>query len=361
VPAPTQAAAAIETPSSGHSPLSQRELRTTSGAIALGNLEGEIVELERLLRNRPDHVGDLAALADRLTTRAVCLGRIADYERAAELGERAVRAAPSDPTAYLARARTRATLHRFQEAEADSVEAERRGARGPEVDGLRADLLEETGRLDEALALRRRLAADSPDIFTVGAEAVLRGRRGETDRAAALFVDAQHRYRDVSPFPYAWLYLQEGLLWSRAGNPERARVLWLAALERLPGYAPAGGYLAALEAQQQRTERAIDLLEPLAETSDDPEFWGQLAALYRATGQVAKADALRARAAARFDELVARHPAAFSAKAARFWLADGADPHKALVLARRNLAARQTDEDRALVAEAEAATARSVQ
>ena len=49
-----------------------------------------------------------------------------------------------------------------------------------------------------------------------------------------------------------------------------------------------------------------------------------------------------ARAAARYDELVARHPEAFADHAAEFWLAAGADPHRALSLASRNLEVRQT-------------------
>src|SRR5262249_18277514 len=57
----------------------------------------------------------------------------------------------------------------------------------------------------------------------------------------------------------------------------------------------------------------------------------------RATG-----DALIARAKREYDALTARHPEAFADHAARFWLGVGADPHKALVLAEKNLAVRPT-------------------
>jgi hypothetical protein len=48
---------------------------------------------------------------------------------------------------------------------------------------------------------------------------------GDIDQAQRLFVDAQNRYRDVSPFPLCWLYTQQGLMWMRAGNLPRARQL----------------------------------------------------------------------------------------------------------------------------------------
>jgi hypothetical protein len=60
-------------------------------------------------------------------------------------------------------------------------------------------------------------------------------------------------------------------------------------------------------------------------------------------------------AAARHDELIARHPEAFADHAAEFWLAAGADPDKALRLARKNLEVRHTPRARALVAQAVAA------
>ena len=49
-----------------------------------------------------------------------------------------------------------------------------------------------------------------------------------------------------------------------------------------------------------------------------------------------------ANTAARYDELVARHPEAFADHAAEFWLDTGTDPHRALSLARRNLEVHQT-------------------
>jgi len=98
---------------------------------------------------------------------------------------------------------------------------------------------------------------------------------------------------------------------------------------------------------------AIALVRPLVEQSDDPEYAGQLSSLLADSGARDEAAALRARAAARYDQLIARHPAAFADHAARFWLGPGADASKALTLARLNLAARRTAESQSLLAAAE--------
>ena len=55
--------------------------------------------------------------------------------------------------------------------------------------------------------------------------------------------------------------------------------------------------------------------------------------------------------------LIARHPEAFADHAAEFWLAAGADPDKALQLAKMNLEVRNTPRARDLVARAVAAQA----
>jgi hypothetical protein len=67
-------------------------------------------------------------------------------------------------------------------------------------------------------------------------------------------------------------------------------------------------------------------------------------------------DRLIKSATAGYETLLARHPAAFYDHAARFYLHVVGDPKRALVLARKNLAIRQTPDARDLVAEAERAT-----
>jgi tetratricopeptide (TPR) repeat protein len=134
-----------------------RSPRTTDGTIALSNLEAHIDGLE-LSRGR----GELdspawSELIDLITLRAQIRGRIADYERASALAEQC-------GLGLLARARTRAALHRFDEALADLDSAERFGSPDPEVEAERAAILQAVGRYDEALALRRTAAERRADF-----------------------------------------------------------------------------------------------------------------------------------------------------------------------------------------------------
>lgn len=325
------------------SPLSQAELRTTDPAIAWGNLQAQIDGELRLGTFRALTVTQRAGIIDLIIARGQFLGRIADYERGAELADELVKNAPNDGEAYLARAKARATFHRFPEALADIEHAERLGdVRSSSIQSQRAAILQATGRYDEALAIRQFAATVRPHITSLGAEASLRGERGEIADAESLFAEAQYHYRDVSPLPLAWLYFQQGLMWMREANLPRARQLFEAAHDRLPMYAAAQGHLAEVEAALGNRDRAIALLRPLAQRADDPDYAAQLARILAAAGQAEEAGRWRRVAAARYDELIQLHPEAFADHAAEFWLAAGADPAKAITLARMNLQVRRT-------------------
>jgi hypothetical protein len=123
----------------------------------------------------------------------------------------------------------------------------------------------------------------------------------------------------------------------------------------VPAYAPALGHLAEIEAELGETETAIARLSPLAIASDDPDYAGQLARILGDAGCGELSRHWRRLAAERYDELVAVHPEAFADHAAEFWLGAGADPKKALRLARVNFAVRQTPRARDLLNQAVAA------
>jgi tetratricopeptide (TPR) repeat protein len=364
------------------SPRLQAEPPTTDGTIALSNLQAQIAAEERLARYGPRTVSQRAAMVELLIMRGQFLGRIADYERAEALAEQLVGDAPSDGRAFLARALARTTLHRLAEAERLGVNSDRSAA-------VRATIFQASGRYDEALAIRQHLTQARPDIRALGAEAAVRAERGEINAAERLFVQARQQYRDVSPFPVVWLYFQQGLMWMWEENLERARVAFEAACARLPGYAAAQGHLAMVEVALARRERAIAVfqrwmqegdLEPARErsqvphtgeeaalgryhraiallrqqanSSDDPEYASQLARLLKEAGQLDEALHWRDLAAARYDELMVRHPEAFADHAAEFWLTTGGDAPKGYLLAAKNLEIRKTPRAYELVLQA---------
>jgi tetratricopeptide (TPR) repeat protein len=318
------------------------EPTTTSGVIALGNLQAQIDSLEAQMATGRLAVAGRAGLIDMITLRGHVLGRIADYERAAMLAEQLVHDAPTDGSAYLARAKTRATLHRFVEALADLDEAEQCSANRDALDAERAAIFQALGHYDQAFALRRDAAERRPAFATLGALAGLHAECGAVAEAEQLFDEARQRYQAVAPFPVAMLDFQRGLMWFEHGDLDAARMWFAAAHGRLPAYTPALGHLAEVDAAVGERAAAIARLRPLTVSSDDPEYASVLASLLSEVGQDQEAQQWRTKAAARYDELLLRHPAAFADHAAEFWLAAGADAQKALELAQQNLAIRQT-------------------
>jgi len=343
-----------------HPVLADQEPVTTNGALALVNLSAQIdgmaVPAGRANSTAPLAVAQQAALVDLLTLRGHLLGRVADYERAAQLAECMVRNAPDDSAALLARARTRATLHRFAEAMADLDAAGRTGAEQAALDAERASILQAVGCHAEARALLWSAAPHQSDFTVLSALAVFQAERRETAEAEHLFGEARAAHRGVSPFPLAQLDFRRGVMWLREGDLPTARSWFDAARRRVPGYAPATGHLAEVDLLLGDPETAAARLRPLMETSDDPEHPAHLALALRAAGRHQEAWPWRDRAAERYEELVTRHPEAYADHAADFWLMVGGDVDRGLQLALQTLVMRQTSRSYALVRRAREAS-----
>ncbi|MET8952573.1 tetratricopeptide repeat protein [Streptomyces sp. NPDC004533] len=330
--------------------------RTTAGVIAMGNLDARIEGLAaQATRGRltADGWGELVELT---ALRGHVLGRIEAAERAASLADMFVDRAPGDPRTLLARAGVAAHFHRFAAALADLEAAAVLGLDRRSVDVERAAVCQAVGRYDEALALCRRALSRRRDFGTVAAMARCHADNGsaahEADEAAepeTWFLAARRAYHGVSPFPLAILEFQCGRMWLVRGGPARARTWLESAVARLPSYAPALGHLAEADAAEGRRAAAVERLRRLVLVSDDPEYATGLAHLLGGYGASAEARFWRAHAAARYDELMARHPEAYVDHAAEFWLTVGGDPQRALRLSLQNLAHRPTPRARALV------------
>jgi tetratricopeptide (TPR) repeat protein len=284
------------------------------------------------------------------------VGRIADYVRAEEIAEQLVSDAPDDAKALLARAQTRATFHKFGDALADIDHAERLSLDAKTANGERAAIFQAVGRYDEALALRDTALERRASFENVAAFVSLHAERGETHAAEQRSAESRSRYRGVSPFPLALLDFQLGHMWMNEGRLIDARRSFEAALRRVPAYAPAQGHLAEVEAELGETDAAVVRLYPLAMSSDDPDFAGQLARILAEASPDGESQHWRQLAAARFEELLASRPEAYADHAAEFWLGAGANPDKALRLAKMNVAVRNTPRARALLAQAVAAS-----
>lgn len=260
----------------------------------------------------PPAVIEQELLVDLLLLRGQLLGRIADYERATGLADVLVRDAPNDGAAWLARARARATFHRFAEALSDLDAARQRGVDRAAVDEERAAILQAVGCSAEAFVLRRDAARRRPDLATLGALAVLQAERGEVTEAENLFAEARRRYRGVSPFPLAELDFRRGLMWFGERDLPAARAWFATAVHRVPAYAPALAHLAEVDAALGAPDAAVKRLHALTMSSDDPEYANTLACALSDAGRPREAERWHVCAASRYQELVSRHPEAFA-------------------------------------------------
>ena len=320
-------------------PPTQAEVATTNGEIARGNLDGQIAGAEMDWKRNPKNLDGASEYVELLLLRAQFVGNVADLDRALAVAEAAVAAFPDKPAAYLTRASARAALHEFAPALADLDEADKHGGKPAARRRTDATILHAVGRYDEALVLRKALRAERADVSSIGAEAALLADMGRAAEAEATFAEALGKMRGTSPFPLAWLFFQEASMAERAGDDNRARELFRAAHDRLPAFAHATAHLASFEP----LDHAIELLRPLADQSDDPEYAASIAGLLRRKGDGAAADAYLAKGRAGFDRVVAAHPAAYADHAAWFWSAEGGDPKKAVELAKTNTAVRKTE------------------
>jgi tetratricopeptide (TPR) repeat protein len=336
-------------------------LPCTDGSIALRNLRAQIDGLEPDVRLGRATVESRVGLIDLITLRGLILGRIADYQRAEEIAEQLVRDVAADGTAFVARARTRAVFHRFTDALDDLERAEQLSIEAESTNRDRAAIFQALGRYDEALALREEAADRRASFENVAALVGLHAERGEVDAAERLYAESRRRYRGVSPFPLALLDFQLGLLWMNEGRLDDARAAFDAARRRIPAYAPALGHLAEVEAEMSDIESAVSRLYSVAISSDDPDYAAQLARVLGNAGRAREARHWRRLAAARYDELVATRSEAFADHAAEFWLAAGANPGKALRLARMNVEVRKTPRAYGLLAQAVAANQGTLQ
>jgi tetratricopeptide (TPR) repeat protein len=331
---------ALSVAAAGSVPAAERTSVTTSGAIAVANLDHQIAQR-----------GDV----DLLLARARFLGDDDALDRAAAAAEGAAGTAQG----LLVRAVARSAVHRFADALADVDAAERAGARRDRTGAVRASILVATGRAAEVVPELECLEALRPGFASRSALAGAYAAEGRFEEADALYVAALGDLDTTSPFPYAWVHFARGVLWAEeAGDPARGEAAYRRALDYLPGFVAAGVHLAELEAARSDLASAVPRLERLVAASGEPEAEALLGRLHVRTGDPERGRAEIERARGRFERLLARHPLAFADHAAEFYLGPGADPARALALARQNLANRGTRRAAALVRRAEAAEAR---
>jgi tetratricopeptide (TPR) repeat protein len=292
--------------------------RYTSGRIAMANLSASLESLE--LRRASDAAfAELLALSDLLFVRGDLLGRIADHDRAELVAHEAIALAPATPTALFIRARIAGRFHRFTEASLLLDQAVAGGYSKQEIDAEGAALLQATGQYRQALVLRERLAKDEAGIRTLGARASLLAEMGEWVLAEDCYVAALTADEGISPIPCAQLLFEWGVSAMRSRRLDRAEEIFCELDALLPQHVPGRGHRAEVALARGRPDVALTLVKPLLELSDDPEYRAVYAQILFARGERNAAARETGRAAAAYQQLLARRPEAYAHHATAFF------------------------------------------
>lgn len=303
--------------------------RTTNGEVARQNLNQQIESALRRYENPGQRSLVAPLLFDLLATRAQLFGTYDDFDL---LDDLSAALDESQASSLRSRASFLGKTHDFDAA----IELLSKASK---LDGASTD--------DLLLRVARGEAVDSESSaqnYSFHLEEAARlASVAEYARADEHFLAALESYGDVSPFLFAHLQFQRGVMWAeKADRSDLAEALYREAVRRLPGHVAANVHLAEIEVERGDIEQAKARLERVIEFTGDPEPVGFLAELLLDEDSQ-RAASLTAQSRNRYDSLLSRYPLAFADHATEFYLGPiGNDVERAKELARRNLDNRKT-------------------
>jgi hypothetical protein len=318
-------------------------LLTTDGDIAVINLESARRRSWSRFHQDPLRDGIAETVVEHEQLSAQFVGDSTVLDRLEFLAKQLSQTDAASARTALIQAQVASMTHRFAEARRHVERAEIHGAPEADVSRLRLSIDQACGAdLDRVLSERRQKARESSAIEDQVALGGLLADLREFGDADNTYRQALRHYRDVSPFPVAWVCFQLGVLWGEL-VPERqvtcAAEWYEKALERLPGYTKARVHLAEIYLSCGREHDAESVLMP-ALSSGDPEVHWRLADVMTVQGKDANAQMQAARSG--FESVLERHLLAFADHGAEFYAGSGNDCRRALELALVNVANRPT-------------------
>ena len=339
-------------------PKSTSELATTESGIYLANLDGQIRELTRLTREKPELTSNVLALSAAHNTRGRFRGDLDEIQLGIDGTSTCIRLTPENATCWLMRAEQEQSLHRFPQARADVERAKQLGVDPVRASGLEMDLDWNDGHYDTAIPAIRAARLARATTGTWIREAQLDHDLGLEDAADAAFEAAEDLINDTGPLVIAHLDVQRGIQKSQTGRLEEAIVFYRAGVERIPTYVAANEHLAEALHMLGKNEEATRIYETVVKLTDDPEFFHALAELYAASGKSKESQELEAKARAGYAALLTKYPEAMYWHASEFYMATG-DVKQARELLRKNVTLRPNSTSYVALARAELANGRT--
>jgi tetratricopeptide (TPR) repeat protein len=320
-------------------------LLTTNGDIASINLESARRRSWSRFFQDPlrDGVAEIVVEHEQLTAQFMC--DVAALDRLEALVKELLQLDAASARTALIQAQVASMTHRFGDARHFLQQAASGGAPRPDLNRLSLNVDQACGvDLDRVLGERRDIARNSGQIEELVALGALLADLREFTDADLTYRQALREYRDVSPFPVAWISFQLGVLWGeQVAQPQRTRAAyWYGrAVDCLPSYTKARVHLAEIYSFCGRTSDAEALLIP-AVSSGDPEVRWRLADVLASQGKFDEAEAQMQAAHFEFESVLNRHLLAFADHGAEFYAGSGNNCRRALELACVNVANRPT-------------------
>jgi len=278
---------------------------------------------------------DLAAAFGRKARES---GDPAYWRRAGAALDRATAVRPGDYAALRMRAVVLGGLHEFAAALAAAERAARVAPADPWNDATIFDAAIELGDYARAGAAAARLAARRPGLAAYARVGLLRGLHGDHAGALAVLELAVRAGTREDPESLAWALVHLGDERFAGGDRDGAAAAYARARALLPGYAPAAGGLARVEAAAGRLAPAIALYGEALASAPSPDVAGALGDLHAERGDAAAADDAYA-LADRLARLADAAGVSYGRPLVLFW-ADHGRPADALRLAEREARAR---------------------
>ena len=322
--------------------------------VMLAELDRRVDGLQKMVEKRPGDWLIRTHLGTQLFERASLTNKIDDYDRIQAVLDEAFTLVPKGTGPLALAARFNFSIHRLAAAEA-YLEA-LAGTAVPQRDDqltaklLRGEIALQRGQYAEALAELTAVAASEPALGQP-ALALYHAKTGDPDKAAALLGETLATADMKDPRRRAWLRLQLGIVAMNRGDLRGAQEHLQNADAELAGWWLVQEHLAEVHARRGEHDKALAIYERLVRTADLPQHMDALAGLYRHRNEPQKADELISRAAARWEQQLARFPESAMGHGLLHHLQFGT-PERALELALANHALRPGGEAQVLLARA---------
>jgi tetratricopeptide (TPR) repeat protein len=320
-------------------------LQTTDGEIAVINLESTRRRAWNRFFADPLREGLAEIVVEQEQLTAQFVGDVKALDRLEALVGQLTQVEAASARATLLQAQVASMMHRFGDARDFLARADIGGALSADVHRVLLNVDQACGaNLGKVLDERRETARKSgrtEDLVALGALLADLHEFADADRIYGQALDA---YRDVSPFPVAWVCFQLGMLWGElVPEPQAGRAAWWyrTAIDCLPSYTKARVHLAEIYSSSGRATDAKALLIPVI-SSGDPEVRWRLADVLTSQKRYAEAEVHMQAARVGFEGLLERHLLAFADHGAEFYAGSGNDWRRALDLVRVNVANRPT-------------------